>query len=149
MENCGSNGNTWDYQRANEEIQAAIASGHTLVLPLASLIESGNHIAHAPNYRYETALRLADVIGKTADQRNPWAAFTDQAGLWTAGNLKRLSQEWPKLANRKVAIGDATIAHVANFYRQMGCEVRLLTGDSDLSKFEPLPPTLVPRRRRP
>lgn len=147
MESCGTDEDSWDHTRVDKEIQSAIECGYTLVLPLATIIESGNHIAHAPNHRFHTAQRLAEVIGKSADQTSPWAAFTDQSQLWTADNLKRLAGEWPKLANSKLAIGDATIKHVAEYYGEMGYEVRLLTADRQLSTFEPVSPPLVPRRR--
>lgn len=148
METCGPDGDTWDHKRVDDEIQTSIECGYTLVLPLATIIESGNHIAHAPDHRFQTAQRLAGVIAKSADRESPWAAFTDQSQLWTADNLKRLATEWPELAKAKLAIGDATIKHVAEYYGQMGYEVRLLTGDEQLSTYEPPPPPLVPRRRK-
>jgi len=148
MESCGPDEDRWEFERVDSEIRTAIECGYTLVLPLATLIESGNHIAHIPSHRYETAQRLAEVIAKAADRTSPWAAFTDQSELWAPKNLQRLSAEWPELAKRKLAIGDATITHVASYYSQMGFVVLLLTGDRRLSDFQPPPPPLVPRRRK-
>lgn len=148
MESCGKEGDLWDHTRVDKEIQSAIECGYTLVLPLATIIESGNHIAQAPEHRFDTARRLAEVIEKSADQKSPWAAFTDQSELWTAENLKRLAADWPKLASGKLAIGDATIKHVAEYYSKMGYEVWLFTADQQLLKFEPPLPLLIPRRRK-
>lgn len=147
MECCGADEDRWDYSRVDSEIRTAVECGYTLVLPLATLIESGNHIARIPSLRYETAQRLAEVIAKAADRASPWAAFTDQSELWAAKNLQRLSEEWPELAKRRLSIGDATIAHVRSYYSQMGYKVELLTGDRRLAEFKAPPPPLVPRRR--
>jgi hypothetical protein len=147
FETCGPDSNRWDYRRVEKEIEAAIECGYTLVLPLATVIESGNHIANSPTLRFETAGRLAGLITKAADQESPWAAFTDQTALWNPDNLKRLAVAWPELAARKLGIGDATIRDVFGYYSRMGFEVRLLTGDVELSSLKPLSPRLVPRRR--
>lgn len=147
LETCGPDDNRWDFSRASLEIDAAIESGHTLVLPLATLIESGNHIAHAPHHRIEAARRLAELIAKSADQETPWAAFTDQSELWAPDNLKRLASDWPTMAARKLGIGDATIRDIAQYYDKMGYEFKLLTGDAGLAGYQPSPQPPSPRRR--
>jgi hypothetical protein len=38
-----------------------IDEGTILVLPLATIIETGNHIAQSPNLRYEKAQELAQL----------------------------------------------------------------------------------------
>lgn len=147
LETCGPDDNRWDFSRASREIDAAIESGHTLVLPLATLIESGNHIAHAPDYRFEAARRLADLITKSADQETPWAPFTDQSELWAPDSLKRLASCWPTMAARKLGIGDATIRDVAQYYGKMGWRIKLLTGDAELAAYQPSSRPPSPRRR--
>ena len=101
METCGPTADSWDHKRVDAEIQTAIECGYTLVLPLAALIESGNHIAHVPDHRFETASRLAEVIAKSADRKSPWAAFTDQSGLWEQDRevvLRKRTNEFPQAA---------------------------------------------------
>lgn len=147
LETCGPDANRWNFSRVSRKIDAAIQCGHTLVLPLATLIESGNHIAHAPHQRVETARRLTELIGKSADQETPWAAFTDQSELWAPDNLKRLASDWPDMAARKLGIGDATFWDVARYYDKMGCEVELLAGDARLAGYQPSPRPPSPRRR--
>lgn len=147
MEICGSDHDQWDFNKVDAEIKAGMESGYTLVLPLATIIESGNHIAHSPGDRVPRARQLSAILAKAADRQSPWAAFTEQSPLWTAGNLKRLAAEWPPLAARKLGIGDATIKHVAEYYGDMGYHVRLLTGDTELAAYEPPAPKLIPRRR--
>lgn len=44
MEVAGSDNDCWDYARVNKKIEAEVAAGALLVLPLASIVETGNHI---------------------------------------------------------------------------------------------------------
>ncbi len=133
---------------SSKKIQNEQQNNSTLVLPLAAIIETGNHIAQARHSRKERAEDLADVIRKSADQQTPWAAFSDQSVLWTTGKLKNLADTWPHLASQKFSIGDATIKDVAEYYAQSGCLVELLTGDQGLKAYEPVQPLVAPRRRR-
>ncbi len=148
FDSCGSDANRWDFARIQEEITAAIEQHFTLVLPLATIIETGNHIVHAPELRRERALDLADLMRKAADETTPWAAFTEQADLWCDENLKKLAEAWPVLAATGLTIADATIKDVAEYYSAMGFVVRLLSGDTQLAAYEPAHPPLVPRRRQ-
>ncbi len=148
METCGERDNEWNYQRVHLEIQAAIDTGHTLVLPLATIIETGNHIAHSLNQRLQLAQALGEIMRKTADEESPWTAFQHQTELWAPDQLRELANTWPPLAQSKLAIGDATIKKVADYYSQMSCTVELLTADQQLKAYQPPPPTLIPRRRR-
>lgn len=148
METCGRVGDIWDFQRVEKEINAAVGQGYTLVLPLASIIETGNHIAHAPQYRHERAKGLAELMCKAADQKSPWAAFQHQTELWSPDRMKELAQLWPPLAERKLAMGDATIKQIGDYYGEIGCVVEFLTADEQLRAYEPKRPKLVPRRRQ-
>jgi hypothetical protein len=118
-------------------------------LPLAAIIETGNHISQASGDRYDPAKSLAALMAKAADRQSPWAAFVDQSKLWDAEGLKSLSAEWPELAKSRMSMGDATIKRVAEFYAQSGSAVELMTGDHGLKAYEPVTRPLVPRRRRP
>ena len=124
------------------------AKGSTFVLPMATLIETGNHIAQAPNQRFERASSLADYLREAADAQSPWAAFTDQSPLWQAENLRTLANTWPPLAAGGTSIGDATIKDVAEHYAKAGYFVEILTGDEGLKAYEPAQPLAIPRRRR-
>ena len=148
MESCGTDNERWDFSRVDKHIQSEIKKKTTLVLPLATLVETGNHIAQAGSKRYETAQALAEIIAAVADETTPWAAFTDQSSLWDVEGLKKLAAEWPNLANQKISIGDATIKTVAEYYAKMGFQVEILTGDGGLKAYEPSTPPPIPRRRR-
>jgi len=147
-ESCGPVRDRWTRGRVVAHLERAVADGATLVLPLASIIETGNHISQGAGNRYDKALDLAQVIRDTADEKTPWAAFTDQSVLWDARRLRALAEEWPQLAAERLSIGDVTIKHVAEHYASMGCRVEILTGDQGLKAHEPAQPPPIPRRRR-
>lgn len=146
-ETCGPDGDKWDYERVANKINEEIKQKSLLVLPLATLIETGNHIAHVNGDRYSLARELSDIIIKAATAEEPWAAFTFQSVLWGEENLKRLATEWPTLAAARLSIGDATIKDVAEYYTKAGYVVEILTGDEGLKAYE-AEPIMKPRRRR-
>jgi hypothetical protein len=146
-ETCGPDDDRWDPERVDEKIDTEQRAGTLFVLPLASIVETGNHIAQAAHSRRERAAELARLMRESAEERSPWAAFTDQSGLWTAERLKGLAETWPDLAVQKLSLGDTTIKFVAEHYAQAGYAVEILTGDRGLKSYEPITPAEIPRRR--
>lgn len=147
-DSCGEVGDEWTFGRVDEEIRKAIDDGFTLVLPLATIIETGNHIAQAPRLRRNTAGSLAARMRDAADANTPWAAFKHQTELWGPNQLRDLADRWPPLADSRFSLGDATIERIGDFYSKSGCEVRFLTADRLLRAYEPPPPPMIPRRRQ-
>lgn len=149
MATCGPDDDKWDKPRVDTKIKAEIEAKATLVLPLATLIETGNHIAQANHSRRERAVDLGELMRLSADEQTPWAAFSDQYTLWTPEKLKKLSEYWPDLAQgQKLSLGDATIKDVAEYYARMGWKIEILTGDTGLKAYEPEAPVEIPRRRQ-
>lgn len=148
MDTCGPCHDQWNKQRVNMKLDEETASATTFVLPLASIIETGNHIAQATHSRRERGAALAELMRMSADNTSPWAAFTDQSALWSAEQLRYLAEYWPDLAAQQLSLGDATIKDVAEYYAKAGYDVEILTGDQGLKAYEPITPTAVPRRRK-
>ena len=148
MDSCGPDHDRWDKQRVDAKIEREKASNTTFVLPLATIIETGNHIAQASHSRKERADALAEIMCKSAADQEPWAAFAHQSELWSPEGLKALAESWPILAARTISIGDATIKDVAEYYAQLRFEVEILTGDQGLKAYQPVAPIETPRRRR-
>lgn len=146
-ETAGPDGDKWDHNRVATTIRDEENKGSIFVLPIASLIETGNHIAQINGNRYDVAIEFAKHIRKTATAETPWAAFTDQSPLWDTENLLRLSDTWPELAASKLSIGDATIKDVAEYYAEAGFSVEILTGDEGLKAYTPAQKPPPPRRR--
>lgn len=148
MSDCGSDNDKWDQQRVESKITEEELNSTTFVLPLASIIETGNHIAQAGHSRRERGVSLAELIRKSAKQETPWAAFSEQSVLWSPEKLVVLADSWPNLAAQKLSLGDATIKDVAEYYAQMGFRVEILTGDAGLKSYEPIVQVEIPRRKQ-
>lgn len=148
MDNCGPDDDKWDKARLTGKLQIEERAGTIFVLPLASIIETGNHIAQAAHSRRERAQSLGILMKGSANQQTPWAAFSQQNELWSPEKLIQLADNWPALADQRLSIGDATIKDVADFYAQMSYAVEILTGDQGLKAYEPAVPTEIPRRKQ-
>lgn len=145
-ETCGSGTKKWDYERIKKLLDNE--KGATWVLPLATIIETGNHIAQSAGDRYGVAKKLANHIADSADGASPWALFSDQAELWSADKMKSLAETWPILANQRISIGDATIKDVAEHYAKANYDVKIITADEGLKSYEPAMRPRTPRRRQ-
>lgn len=145
---AGSLEDRWTPERIETLIEQEKQQHSALVLPLASLIETGNHIAQSASFRHECATALAGHLTASADVQSPWAAFTDQSALWEPEHLRILAQSWPELAVGGTSIGDATIKDVAEHYAKAGFQVEILTGDAGLKAYEPRQAPPIPRRRK-
>lgn len=147
-EEAGPLEDRWNHERISQLLEEELKQKSTLVLPLATLIETGNHIAQAPANRFECATALAGYLREAANATSPWVAFTEQTELWQSTNLHALADVWPQLAAQKLTIGDATIKDVAEYYAKAGYAVEILTGDAGLKAHQPAQPVNIPRRRR-
>lgn len=149
MESCGPDNDRWTYQRVRDKIDEEKQGGTTFILPVATIIETGNHIAHMNGDRHGTACRLADIIIDAANETSPWAAFTEQKELWSNDGLALLADSWRKTAASGQSLGDASIVDVAKYYVRMGFDVEILTGDMGLKAYQPEKTSMkVPRRRK-
>jgi hypothetical protein len=148
MADCGPDGDKWNRQRVAQKLQDEEQDNTTFVLPMASIIETGNHIAQAAHSRRELGEGLADLMRKSANQETPWAAFSEQSVLWSPEKLVALADNWPTLADQRFSLGDATIKDVAEYYAKMSYRVEILTGDAGLKAYEPAVPPEIPRRKQ-
>lgn len=148
MSPVGPESDKWDKKRVSQKISDEIELGTLFVLPLAAIIETGNHITHVPGDIFPYVNRFADFLVQTAEGKSPWAAFTSQNSLWTGEGLSSLAERWRKTAVSGQSLGDASIVDVAEYYSQAGNEVEILTADQGLKAYQPSSPTMIPRRRR-
>ncbi|MEQ9481365.1 hypothetical protein [Coleofasciculus sp. F4-SAH-05] len=147
METCGSGSLYWDKEKVDQKLETEIQHNTVLVLPLATVLETGNHITQARSKPYELAQKLAEIMRKAADETTPWAAFAEQAELWEAEGLKNLADEWQQVVPQKTSLGDATMKMLAEHYDRKGYQVEIMTGDEGLKSYEPIPPVPRPKRR--
>jgi hypothetical protein len=151
METCGAGDTAWDQKKARASIdpEAAEALGILYVIPLAVIVETGNHIALAkgrPTEKGKAVREFQQLLENLATETSPWAPFIDQTSLWTPQHLMALAEQWPILAERGIGIGDATILDVARAYSLRG-KVEVYTGDAELKKQVP-EVTVSPRAAR-
>jgi len=147
-ETCGPESNRLTFDIVKSKIEREKQRNTVFVLPIASIIETGNHIAHSVGNKYSLGNEFAEIISAAADEMSPWAAFTEQSDLWKKENLKVLAERWKGSVISGQSLGDATIVDVANYYATAGFEVEIFTGDEGLKAYEPSAPILTPRRRR-
>lgn len=146
-EHAGPASDRWDFDRVQTTLEAEKEKNSVFVLPLASLIETGNHIAQSNGSRYDLATRLCSLLTSSLSGESPWAMFGEQAALWEAEALQSLAGSWPNMAAARLAIGDATIKEVADYYARAGFRVEILTGDAGLKAYESSKAMAIPRRR--
>ena len=148
MDMAGSDHDKWNKKRVDQVIAEAEKANTTFVLPLASIIETGNHISQIKGKRYDIAQIFAELMLKVADAQTPWAAFTEQAEFWESEGLKQLAEDWLKNVTEKLSLSDVSIKNVAEYYAKTGCRVEILTADAGLKAYEPSIPIAIPRRRQ-
>lgn len=96
----------------------AESKNETLILPLASIIETGNHIAHISdgNIRREKAKLFALYLKKTSDGEAPWEYFGKELDK---DDLKFMADKFPENAMRETGIGDMSIIRAYEKYKQL------------------------------
>lgn len=150
MLTCGPDVDRWDHTRVMEKLDKEEHAGVTLVMPLAAIIETGNHIAQIKGGdNLPTARSFIDLVRKAAQEESPWAAFAHQHDSWSPEGLEKLLQRWEGTVASKQSLGDASIVDVAEFYAKAGYQVEIFTGDQGLKAYQPVQPLqMVPRRKR-
>ena len=136
------------YEKVSEKIEEEKKKGTTFILPLATIIETENHIAHSSGDRIlRYGEEFAQIMINTADEKSPWAAFTEQSGLLrNPENFKKLAEKWKITVIGGQALGDASIVEVVKYYTDLGYEVESFTGDEGLKAYEPT--VEIPWRRK-
>ena len=105
-----------DAERIQEEFKQVIEAKEVLILPIATIIETGNHIAHIAdsNARRSIAGKFEEYLRKTAEGEAPWQLYgieIDKEGLLY------LADHIEENASRKIGIGDMSIIHAYEQYR--------------------------------
>lgn len=102
-----------------EEFKNLIGSqNETLILPLATIIETGNHIAHISNgnIRREKATLLSEFLIKTANGEAPWEYYGKEL---SADDLIHIASHFPDMAMAQcTGIGDLSIIRAFEKYKE-------------------------------
>lgn len=153
---CGSGNDIVDFENVDSKLKGFIDNGALLVLPLAVIIETGNHIAQAPGDRHVIANTFADFILGSIRGETPWELFTNQTVVWDDERFELLVERWRNSVNTEHSFGDASIVDIANYYKEIypASVVYIYTGDKGLEAYSPNAEhevgsgILIPRRRK-
>ena len=132
---------------AQQEVENRRLNGWNFVLPVASVIETGNHISQCDGNRFDLANELVVLLKKALEGESPWIVFSDNIDIWKAENSAWLD-DWADHAAAGLSIADKTMAYIADDYSMKGYEVEIFTCDEQLKAYQPEPPKFVPRRRQ-
>lgn len=106
-------GRCQNHSEVVDNFKAMVSDGCQFVLPLTSLIETGNHICNSGGNRRAAAERYERLIGQIADGRAPWKLNQVEWGEnllrdFLAGDgTGQAAVEW--LGNSQMGAGDLAI----------------------------------------
>ena len=97
-----------NYDEVIHSLREFIQQGFTLLLPMATIIETGNHVAQNGdgNQRRQTAERFVEVVNGAIKHEAPW---TIPNPLFSPEDLAEYLVDFPDNAMRKIGLGDLSI----------------------------------------
>lgn len=140
-------------QNENEvktEWKQVLDNRETLVMPIATIIETGNHIAHISdgNVRRDITLEFQKYLQKTADNEAPWELYG--AGL-DAEEIRYLADHLVEYTQDNVGIGDMTIIYAYQKYieeRPAIGTIMIWSTDQHLKAYRKENVSMTRRRKR-
>lgn len=125
-----------DSEEVFSELETNISNGDTLLLPMAAVIETGNHIAQLSggSSRRKSAEKFCGQVMAAIDGTAPWTAMK----FWESEQLRGWLGEFPDRAMQEVGMGDLSI--IKDWERmcelQPGRRVRIWSLDSHLQGYD-------------
>lgn len=119
--------------QATTEYKKLAAQGDVFVLPVAVLIETGNHIAHISDgsKRYKIAKKFSNLVQQAINSENNWNTVPDLP-------LDTIINQIPDMAKNQIGIGDISIIEQFNDYwqnRQPIGKIRIWAFDTHLQGY--------------
>ncbi|MDO4336927.1 MAG: hypothetical protein Q4C91_02450 [Eubacteriales bacterium] len=104
-------------ETVREQWKEVLQSKDVLILPVATIIETGNHIAHISdgNVRRTIAGKFGEYLRKTAEGEAPWQLYgveLDKEGLLY------LADHIEENAIQEIGVGDMSIVYAYEQYKQ-------------------------------
>lgn len=128
-------GKNQDHYTINEEYKQLAENGDTFVLPVAVLVETGNHIAQARGGdRFALASTFASLVSDAVNGEGNWhvrPAISDSV-------LKSILSQYPEKASGSTGFGDVSIIEQFEEYwhdKQPIGEMRIWSTDRHLSAY--------------
>ncbi|MBS0202274.1 MAG: hypothetical protein JSS49_05185 [Planctomycetes bacterium] len=90
-----------------DRLEELINDSTTLLLPMAAVLEAGNHIAHLTNghARRDTARLFCKLVCDAIDGTSPWTPTP----FWDVLILRKWMNEFPDHAKTGIGLGDLSI----------------------------------------
>jgi hypothetical protein len=104
-------GRTQHQKRILAEFKDHIRHGVTLLLPIATILETGNHIAHIRDGRQRriTAERFVKLVQQALGNVEGPAPWTVPQPLLAPEDLRRYLDKFPDCAMQGISLGDLSI----------------------------------------
>lgn len=124
-----------------DEVERLIRNNVTLLLPIATILETGRHISQVENgqVRRQTAIRFVELVQNALQNAAPW---TISQPILNPVELERYLVEFPDYAMREISLGDLSI--IKEFERQcelhFGHEIYIWALDHHLIGYRHNPP---------
>ncbi len=126
-------------QAAQWEVARLAGIGATLLLPVAVIYETGNHIAQNGDgdERRKVATRFVREVGKAFEGGTPYTPTP----LQTAGEMSEWLDQFPDYAIQGVGLGDLSIIRIfeAECIQHPLARVRIWTDDDHLASYDRFP----------
>lgn len=129
-------------EETHDELRGRVADGETLVLPTATIVETGNHIGQIANggLRRRCAEAFSRFLLQMVVDDPPW---TVSGAHWNAGFLRALCEgdgarlSLVDMATQGVGAGDVSILTEKQDYerRTIGVQVSVWTTDDDFAPY--------------
>lgn len=139
-----------DAEKIKKEWIEVLKAGDVLILPIATIIETGNHIAHISNgnIRRKIAGKFGEYLRKTAEGEAPWQLYgieLDKEGLLY------LADHIEENALCEIGIGDMSIVYAYKQYKEktpaIG-SIMIWSTDKHLQSYHEENVATITRRRR-
>jgi hypothetical protein len=125
-----------DAEQTRDELEGWIRAKAALLLPIAVIIETGNHIAQlsSGHLRHEAATRFVDVVAEALEGNSPFAPTPS----FDVDELREWLPEFIGHATRGVGIADASLIELWERQRELNPARRVLiwSFDKDLSGYD-------------
>lgn len=141
----------WTMKDIIKKFEKEERAGARFVLTIATIIETGNHIAHIKDRdeRRNKVIAFAELIEVAVSEKKSWMVYYSEHEMWSKEGLLMLADSWRSNGIYKLSMGDASILSVANALKGL-FDVELYTGDNQLYELsmKPVEPRYAPMQKR-
>ncbi|MBR1740479.1 MAG: hypothetical protein IJ733_01160 [Lachnospiraceae bacterium] len=107
-----------DAHTVKKEWKKVLEKNELLIMPAATIIETGNHIAHIAegNVRRSIAGKFGEYLKRTANNDVPWKLYNSKS--MDRQGLLYLADHVEEFSTCKIGLGDLSIIYDYNQYRE-------------------------------